>query len=75
MVGKVLLESHVSHVLLGGRSDRHFLADACPVYHNSSRKECKDMRAELNKKVRLNVRHIVHIFHTFCHFSMNIFFF
>ncbi len=35
---------------LGGRKDRHFLIDACPVYHNLNRKSCKDFRQDINKK-------------------------
>ena len=36
---------------LGGRLDRHFLVEACPVYHNMTRKECKDFRQEINRKM------------------------
>ncbi len=42
----------------GGRLDRHFMIDACPVFHNTNRKECKDMRAELNKKVSLQYMYL-----------------
>ena len=35
----------------GGRLDRHFLVEACPVYHNMTRKECKDFRQEINRKM------------------------
>ena len=31
--------------------DRHFLVEACPVYHNMTRKECKDFRQEINRKM------------------------
>ena len=30
--------------------DYHFTQDACPLYHNTVKKECKDFRIEINKK-------------------------
>ena len=30
--------------------DRHFTQDACPLYHNMVKKECRDFRSEINKK-------------------------
>lgn len=42
--------SRIIYILLGGKLDRHFLIEACPIYHNLIRKECKDNRQEINKK-------------------------
>ena len=35
---------------LGGKLDRHFTCEACPLYHNTTRKAAKEFRVEVNKK-------------------------
>ena len=30
--------------------DRHFTQEACPLYHNMSRKVCRELRAEINRR-------------------------
>ena len=35
---------------LGGKQDRHFTQEACPLFHNMSRKACREMRSEINKR-------------------------
>eukprot|EP00096_Caligus_rogercresseyi_P009270 TRINITY_DN3114_c0_g1_i1.p1 TRINITY_DN3114_c0_g1~~TRINITY_DN3114_c0_g1_i1.p1 ORF type:complete len:443 (+),score=157.89 TRINITY_DN3114_c0_g1_i1:877-2205(+) len=39
---------------LGGKLERHFLIDSCPVYHNMTAKECREHKAEVSQ--RLSVR-------------------
>ena len=33
--------------------DCHFLVDACPVFHNTNRKECRDFRLDVNKRAAM----------------------
>jgi histone acetyltransferase MYST2 len=35
---------------LNGKMDRHFLAEACPIYHNITKKWCREFRGEISKK-------------------------
>jgi len=35
---------------LNGKLDRHFTAEACPIYHNVTKKWCQNFRSELIKK-------------------------
>jgi len=34
----------------GGKLDRHFTQEACPMFHNMTGKECREFRLEINKK-------------------------
>eukprot|EP00095_Tigriopus_kingsejongensis_P006180 maker-scaffold191_size271209-snap-gene-1.32 protein:Tk06180 transcript:maker-scaffold191_size271209-snap-gene-1.32-mRNA-1 annotation:"histone acetyltransferase kat7" len=43
---------------LGGKMDRHFLTEACPVFHNTTRKACRDMRSDLNKRAQIRKKAI-----------------
>ncbi|XP_065355677.1 histone acetyltransferase KAT7 [Calliphora vicina] len=51
---------------LSGNLDRHFLPEACPIYHNMSVSECKDranerkLRAETNCKPSTTSNHLDH---------------
>ena len=38
------------HLSGSTKFDYHFTQDACPVYHNMIKKECRDFRNEINKK-------------------------
>ena len=38
---------------LNGRLDRHFTAEACPVYHNTTKKWCQSFRNDVTKKNNL----------------------
>ena len=38
---------------LNGRLDRHFTAEACPVYHNTTKKWCQSFRSDVTKKSNL----------------------
>ena len=35
---------------LNGKLDRHFTPEACPVYHNTTKKWCQTFKNEVNKK-------------------------
>ena len=35
---------------LNGKLDRHFAAEACPIYHNVTKKWCQNFRSEIQKK-------------------------
>ncbi len=35
---------------LNGKLDRHFTAEACPVYHNTTKQRCQSLRSEVTKK-------------------------
>ncbi len=41
---------HEYLLFLGGKLDRHFLLESCPVYHNLTRKACRDFRADTAKR-------------------------
>jgi hypothetical protein len=34
----------------GGRLDRHFLLESCPLFHNLTRKSCREFRTDLAKR-------------------------
>ena len=40
----------LGHLSGSTKFDRHFTQEACPMYHNLVKKECRDFRAEINKK-------------------------
>ena len=46
----ILFLQHNIIFFSGGKHDRHFMVDACPVFHNSNRKAQRDFRQEINKK-------------------------
>ena len=35
---------------LNGKLDRHFTPEACPIYHNTTKKWCQSFKNEVNKK-------------------------
>ena len=35
---------------LNGKLDRHFTAEACPIYHNVTKKWCQNFRTEISRK-------------------------
>ena len=37
---------------LNGKLDRHFTPEACPVYHNTTKKTCQTLKNQVNKKNR-----------------------
>lgn len=37
--------------LTGGKVEKHFTVEACPIYHNTSENSCQDFRLELNRRV------------------------
>jgi len=36
--------------VIGGRLDRHFLLESCPVFHNLTKKTCRDFHSEIVKR-------------------------
>ena len=38
------------HLSGSSKLDRHFTQEACPLYHNMIKKDCRDFRSEINKK-------------------------
>ena len=40
----------LGHLSGSAKFDRHFTQEACPMYHNLVKKECRDFRSEINKK-------------------------
>ena len=47
---KFLIFSLLGH--LNGKLDRHFTPEACPVYHNTTKKTCQTLKNQVNKKNR-----------------------
>ena len=40
----------LGHLSGSTKFDRHFTQEACPMFHNMVKKECRDFRSEINKK-------------------------